>query len=91
MAKSNKLEREYGALIIRGETRTDLAIIPGSPADIAGLEENDIILEAEGKKINEENPLATVIASKKPGEILKLKILHDGEEKNIEVKLEEAK
>jgi len=44
IAAENSLSVDYGALIVRGEKRTDLAVIPGSPADRAGLMENDIIL-----------------------------------------------
>ncbi|MCK5459635.1 trypsin-like peptidase domain-containing protein, partial [Candidatus Parcubacteria bacterium] len=51
IAAANNLDVDYGALIIRGESAADLAIIPGSPADKAGLVENDIILEIENEKI----------------------------------------
>ncbi len=89
IAKENKLNVDYGALIVRGEKRTDLAVIPGSPADKAGLEENDIILEVNGQKIDEKNPLVKVISQFKPGDEITLKILHKGEEKEINVTLEE--
>lgn len=91
IAEDNKLEVDYGALIVRGEKRTDLAVIPGSPADKAGLEENDIILEINGTKINGKNPLAKAIAKFKPGDEITLKILHKGEEKEVKVKLDEMK
>jgi len=91
IAKDNNLNVDYGALIVRGEQRTDLAVIPGSPADKAGLEENDIILELNGQKINDQNPLAKAISQFKPGDEITLKVLHDGDEKEIRVKLEEMK
>lgn len=91
IAEANKLNVDYGALIVRGENRTDLAVIPGSPADKAGLVENDIILEVNGKKINEDNPLVKVIGKFKVGEEITLKILRKGEEKEVKVKLEEMK
>ena len=31
--------------------RTDLAVVPGSPADKQGIVENDIILEIEGERL----------------------------------------
>jgi serine protease Do len=43
MAEENALPVTDGALIRRGDDVTQLAVIPGSPADKAGLEENDII------------------------------------------------
>ena len=89
LAKANQLPVEYGALIIRGDTPTDLAIIPGSPADKAGLVENDIILEVNGQKIDEKNPLAKAIQQFKPGESINIKVYHRGEEKMYTVTLTE--
>lgn len=87
----NNLDVDYGALIVRGETIAELAVIPGSPADKAGLVEGDIILEMNGKKIDKENFLAKAISEYSVGEKVKLKIMHKGKEKTIEVKLEEMK
>lgn len=91
LAQANKLPVDYGALISRGEQPTDLAVIPGSPADKAGLVENDIILEIDGKKIDEKNPLANIINKHNVGDQITLKVLHRGETKEIKVKLEEMK
>lgn len=91
LAQENKLPVDYGALILRGNKQTDLAVIPGSPADKAGLLENDIILEADGTKITEDYSLSKAIQKHKPGDKIKLKILRKGEEKIIEVTLEEMK
>ncbi|MEK7511398.1 MAG: trypsin-like peptidase domain-containing protein [Patescibacteria group bacterium] len=91
IAKANKLNYEYGALIIRGEGKEDLAVVPASPADKAGLAENDIILEVNGKKLAEENSLVQEIAKYKPGDEITLKVSHEGNEKMIKVKLEERK
>lgn len=89
--KDNNLEVGYGAIVVRGEKRTDLAVIPGSPADKAGLVENDIILEVNGEKITAENNLAKIIGAHKPGDELKIKVLHKGEEVEVKVVLEEMK
>ncbi len=91
ITKANNLKVDYGALIIRGEEKTDFAVIPGSPANKAGLEENDIILEINDQKIDEKHDLARQIVKYKPGDKVELKILHKGEEKTIKVKLEEWK
>lgn len=87
----NNLPYNYGALISRGEKITDFAVIPGSPADKAGLVENDIILEINGKKVDGDNQINTMIASMGVGEEITLKIWHKGDEKEIKVKLEEKK
>jgi S1-C subfamily serine protease len=77
--------------VVKGKLIGEVAVVDGSPADTAGLKENDIILEVNGKKIDENNPLATMISQSKPGDKLDLKIWRDGKEKNISVKLEEMK
>jgi len=89
IAEKNNLDLDYGALIVRGEEAGDLAIIPGSPADKADLVENDIILEIEGQKIDGKNPLNKIISQYDPSDKIKMKIMHRGEEKEIEVTLEE--
>lgn len=89
IANANKLAVDYGAIIIRGQNQTDLAVIPGSPADKAGLVENDIILEINGQKITEENPLANIVATLKPGDKITLRVMHQGKEKKVNLKLEE--
>jgi len=91
IAKTNNLSVNYGALVLRGQNAEDLAVIPGSPADKAGIVENDIILEVSGKKINEDNPLSTIISKYKVGDQIELKILHKGKEQKVKVKLEERK
>lgn len=91
IAKANNLDIDYGALIVKGSQLENLAVIPGSPADKAGLVENDIILELNGKKITESNSLAKQIQKYQPGDEIKLKVLHDGEEKTVTAILEEYK
>lgn len=90
LKKSNNLSVDYGALVSKGATSEDLAVIPGSPADKAGIEENDIILEVDGIKLEETKPLATIIRQKQVGQTITLKIIHDGNTKEIKVKLETA-
>lgn len=80
---------DYGALIVRGDTVTDFAVIPGSPADKAGLVENDVILEIDGKKVDKENGLGDMIAKKNVGEAVTLKIWHRGELREATVNLVE--
>lgn len=89
--KNANLSFDYGALVVRGQKITDFAVIPGSPADKAGITENDIILEINGKKVTEDNPLSDIIALYNVGDELTLKVWHKGEIKDMKVKMEEKK
>jgi len=90
LKEKNNLSVDYGALIVRGETAEDLAVIPGSPADKVGIVENDIILEVDGIKLEQGKSLASIIRQKQVGQKVALKILHKGKEKEVEVILEKA-
>ncbi len=91
VAKEYGLDVDYGALILRGERLTDLAVIPGSPADKAGLVENDIILEIDGQKVDTDHTLGSLIADKRVGDEVVLKVWHKGDTKEVKVRLEERK
>lgn len=91
MKEKNNLSVDYGVLVKRGATENDLAVIPGSPADKAGIVENDIILEIDGVKLDDKTNLSSLIRQKKIGQAINLKILHRGAEKNVQVTLEAAK
>jgi len=88
IAERNNLDIVYGVLIVRGEERSDLAVIPGSPADKAGLEENDIILEVDGQKLDGSQSLSALLRTYNAGDNIKLKVMHDGKEKEMMVELE---
>jgi len=90
IAKAQKLPVDYGALIVR-ESFGEPAVVPGSPAEKAGLKEYDIILEMDGEKITEENPLADLLATKKIGDEISLKVWREGKIIEVKVKLEERK
>ncbi|MDD5464348.1 MAG: trypsin-like peptidase domain-containing protein [Candidatus Moranbacteria bacterium] len=89
--EETQLPFNYGVLVLRGTKMTDLAVIPGSPADKAGIVENDIILEIDGQKIDQKNQLGDMILKYNAGDSITLKVWHKGETKNIQVKLEERK
>jgi len=91
MKDKNNLTVDYGVLVKAGANRNELAVIPGSPADKAGIVENDIILEIDGVKLDEKANLASIIREKRIGQVVNLKILHRGAEKNVPVTLEAAK
>jgi len=90
IAKENKIEVNYGALIVR-EMFGESAVAKNSSADLAGLKEYDIILEINKEKINQDNPLADIIAKYKIGDSITLKVLRCCQEIEIEASLKEKK
>lgn len=88
VATQNKLLVDYGALIVR-ESFGESAILKDSAASVAGLKEYDIILECEGKKIEEKNPLTEMLQEFAIGDTVNLLVLRDKEQIDIPVKLQE--
>ncbi len=91
IAQSSKLPVDKGALVYRGTAITDLAVIPGSPADKAGIKENDIITKINGQEINETTSLVSLLQKYKVGDTISVSFLRQGQEIKVDVKLEEQK
>ena len=66
-------------------------VVEGSGADTAGIEAGDIIILADGKKIaKDEEDLGRIIAGKKAGDKLSIKVSRGGKNIDITVTLTEA-
>jgi serine protease Do len=83
-----KLAVDYGALLIAGDNG-EAAIFKDSPAEKAGLKTGDIILEFDGKPINQDNTLAKFLNQKSAGQKVKFKVLKGDREEIIEIELGE--
>ncbi|MBI3327528.1 MAG: DegQ family serine endoprotease [Nitrospinae bacterium] len=83
LAKSFGLDRERGALVAD--------ILPDTPAEKAGIERGDIIVEFNARKIEEMSDLPRTVAAAPPGAEVDVKLLRKGQEKVVRVKLEELK
>lgn len=81
IAESLKLEEDDGALVAD--------VTDGGPADKAGVQRGDIIIELNGNKIDEMPDLPKLVASYAPGTKTKMKVLRDGKEKVLNIKLGE--
>jgi len=88
LAKEMDLKVEQGA-VLKGDGK-NFAVLPGKPAEKAGLQEKDVITAINGVKINEKNPLQQEIMKHAPGDTIKVTYIRKGEEKTTEVTLEEA-
>ncbi len=60
-----------------------------SPAEKGGLKEEDIIIEYNGEKIRNRFDLSSKVANTLPGTTVKIKVLRDGKEKTLKIKLGE--
>jgi S1-C subfamily serine protease len=88
IAEQNRLDVDHGVLIVRGPDRGDLAVIPGSPADKAGLVENDIVLAIDGIKLDGSQSLSSLLRTYDVGDTITLQVLQDGESKEMIVELD---
>ena len=91
MKKKYKLSVDYGALVTPGHLPGGHAVIKNSPAEKAGLKENDIILELNGGKLDEKNDLQDKIQLLKAGDEVELSYLRKDKPYQTKLLLEERK
>ena len=66
-------------------------ILPGSPAQKAGLRGGDVIIEFDGKRINTPEELIVLVRSKNVGDRITLVFIRDGAKKSVSLNLIAAK
>ncbi len=81
LADSFGLDRPYGALVAQ--------VIEDSPAEKAGLQAGDVIIEYEGEEIDFSSELPQLVGRSKVGEKAKLSVVRDGDERDLFVKIGE--
>jgi len=59
-----------------------------SPAEKAGLKVGDVIVKADGKRVETTNELVDLIQDKERGEKIKIVFLRDGKERSAEIEIE---
>lgn len=89
MQSMYSLSVDYGALIVRDHRPQSKAVVPDSPADKAGIKENDIVLTVNGKKL--EKDLSDMLQECKVGDEIELEVLRKDKEVKLTAKLEERK
>ena len=73
---------ESGALVA--------AVVPGSPAEMAGLQQWDVIIALDGKRIQSANQLFSIIKSSRVGETVMIEVWRGGEVLKIQAKIAEC-
>ncbi len=89
-ASLNDLDVTEGALVSEGRMG-EAAVIPGSPADLAGIEEGDIVTHINQDKIDEKNSLSSLIQKYQPEEEVEVTLLRGSKEMKVKATLEEMK
>ncbi|HEY1657127.1 MAG TPA: Do family serine endopeptidase [Candidatus Sulfotelmatobacter sp.] len=75
------IARVYG----QGSGVTVSSVVPGSPADQAGLKVGDTITTVDGQKVSKGSELVADIASRKPGAKVQLGFLRNGKKQDASV------
>ena len=83
LAESFGLSKPMGALVSSVEK--------GSPAEKAGIEPGDVIVEFDGKEVADSAQLPARVAELKPGATAKLEIIRKGSSKELDVTVGELK
>lgn len=82
------LQTKRGAYMAPG--RGQPAVIPGSPAEKAGLKEKDIITKVDNDSIDDRNSLVSLLGRHAVGDKVTLTVVRDGKEMKIDITLEAA-
>jgi serine protease Do len=85
LAKELGISVREGAYLAASDSGS--AVVKGSPADTAGLKNNDVITKVNGKTVNERSGLALLLAEYTPGDEVTLTVLRGGDEIEIKVTL----
>jgi len=81
LAKSLGLKESKGALVSQ--------VVPGGPADKAGFEQGDVIVQFDGQTINASKDLPRIVAATPVGKTVMVKLLRDGKEVERQTKIGE--
>lgn len=83
------LAKELGLKITEGALVTE--VMKDSPAEKAGLKEKDVIISYNGKPVKNSSELRNYVLLTKPGTEVGLKIIREGKEMEVKVKIEAPK
>ena len=88
-AAINQMDIKEGALIYSGGELGELAVIPGGPADVGGLEEGDILVSINMEKIDDNHSLSSLLQQYKPGDEIEIEYYRQGKKEKTTVVLDE--
>ena len=80
-----------GARVLPDTIQGTNPVVPGGPADKAGVEAGDVITEIDGRRISDSDQLVVRIRAKEVGDTVRLTVERDGAERQLTMTLEAAK
>ncbi len=80
---------EIGALIVSGDQPGEAGVFEGSPADLAGLQEDDVIVAINGQEFTQDQALAELVSDYRPGDVVSVIVMRGTERLEIQVTLAE--
>jgi serine protease Do len=83
------MAKAFGLTQARGVAVTDVA--PDSPAMRAGVQVGDVLVAVNGTEVSDANALRNRITSTPPGSSVHLKVMRNGQEREVTAKLEELR
>lgn len=89
VARAYNVPAIQGAYLMAKTSQGEPGIVPGGPAEAAGLKAGDIVLEINGIKLSIQKSLGSVVAELQPGAQLTLKVLREGRELTLTATLSE--
>ena len=87
--ESLDLDVEWGAYVPE-DNGFNKPILQDSPAEKAGIQPGDLIVEIAGQKLDEDNTLVSILGAKQVGDEVELVILRGGEEVRLYATLDSA-
>ncbi len=88
-AEANDLPVSDGALVIPGGSPTapTPAVVPGGPAEAAGVRQGDIIVKVDAQPIDGDHPLDATLSEFAPGDTISVEVLRDGQSQTLTLTL----
>jgi S1-C subfamily serine protease len=90
LKQAENLSVDQGAWISAGQNaagQAQDAVVPGSPADQAGIRDGDVVVSVDGIAIDATHPLDAVLTQFAPGKTVTIELLRDGQSVKVQLTL----